>query len=121
MIDFVPKLAESLAPTYRLDRELGGGGMSRVFLAEEPRLARRVVVKVLPPETSAGIPADRFEREIRVAASLQHPHLVPVLSAGGFSGFGVSAYETVEHKTSNTATRMPDGSSSPLRDRPGRA
>jgi eukaryotic-like serine/threonine-protein kinase len=56
--------------------------MSRVFLAEEPRLGRRVVVKVLPPETSAGIPADRFEREIRVAASLQHPHLVPVLSAG---------------------------------------
>ena len=86
MIDFIGRLAESLAPTYRLERELGGGGMSRVFLAEEPRLGRRVVVKVLPPETSAGIPADRFEREIRVAASLQHPHLVPVLSAGGFGG-----------------------------------
>jgi tetratricopeptide (TPR) repeat protein len=86
VIDFLPRLTESLAPTYRLERELGGGGMSRVFLAEEPRLGRRVVVKVLPPETSAGIPADRFEREIRVAGSLQHPHLVPVLSAGGFAG-----------------------------------
>ena len=56
--------------------------MSRVFLAEEPRLGRRVVVKVLPAEMSLGIPADRFEREIRLAASLQHPHLVPVLNAG---------------------------------------
>ena len=56
--------------------------MSRVFLAEEPRLGRRVVVKVLPDEMSLGIPADRFEREIRMTASLQHPHLVPVLNAG---------------------------------------
>lgn len=56
--------------------------MSRVFLAEETRLGRRVVVKVLPAEMSLGIPADRFEREVRVAASLQHPHLVPVLNAG---------------------------------------
>jgi tetratricopeptide (TPR) repeat protein len=79
-------LAASLAPAYRLERELGGGGMSRVFLAEEPRLGRRVVVKVLPPETSAGIPADRFEREVRLAASLQHPHLVPVLAAGAAEG-----------------------------------
>ncbi len=56
--------------------------MSRVFLAEETRLGRRVVIKVLPAEMSLGIPADRFEREVRVAASLQHPHLVPVLNAG---------------------------------------
>ena len=56
--------------------------MSRVFLAEETRLGRRVVIKVLPAEMSLGIPADRFEREVRLAASLQHPHLVPVLNAG---------------------------------------
>ncbi len=56
--------------------------MSRVFVAEEARLGRRVVVKVLPPEASVGVPADRFEREIRMAVSLQHPHLVPVLTAG---------------------------------------
>ena len=75
-------MTDALAPAYRIERELGGGGMSRVFLAEETRLGRRVVIKVLPAEMSLGIPADRFEREVRVAASLQHPHLVPVLNAG---------------------------------------
>src|SRR5256712_10967082 len=56
--------------------------MSRVFLAEEVRLGRQVVVKVLPPEMAAGVNADRFEREIRLAAKLQHPHIVPLLTAG---------------------------------------
>ncbi len=56
--------------------------MSRVFLAEETRLSRRVVIKVLPPEMGAGVNAERFEREIRLAARLQHPHIVPLLTAG---------------------------------------
>jgi tetratricopeptide (TPR) repeat protein len=56
--------------------------MSRVFLATETRLSRRVVIKVLPPEMGAGVNAERFEREIRLAASLQHPHIVPLLTAG---------------------------------------
>src|SRR5512147_980276 len=56
--------------------------MSRVFLAEEVRLGRRVVVKVVPPEMSVGVSVDRFEREIQLAAKLQHPHIVPLLSAG---------------------------------------
>jgi serine/threonine-protein kinase len=56
--------------------------MSRVFLAEETRLSRQVVVKVLPPEMGAGVNAERFEREIRLAARLQHPHIVPLLTAG---------------------------------------
>ncbi len=56
--------------------------MSRVFLAEEVRLGRRVVVKVLPPELAAGVSAERFEREVQLAAKLQHPHIVPVLTAG---------------------------------------
>src|SRR5437762_4538680 len=56
--------------------------MSRVFLAEEVRLGRRVVVMVLPPEMAAGVSAERFEREIQLAAKLQHPHIVPVLTAG---------------------------------------
>ncbi|PYO65124.1 MAG: hypothetical protein DMD69_18410 [Gemmatimonadetes bacterium] len=55
--------------------------MSRVFLAEEVRLSRQVVVKVLPPELAAGVSADRFEREIQLAAKLQHPHIVPLLTA----------------------------------------
>ncbi len=68
--------------TYRILKELGGGGMSRVFLAQEARLSRQVVIKVLPPEMGAGVNADRFEREIQLAARLQHPHIVPLLTAG---------------------------------------
>ena len=71
-----------LGGTYRIDRELGGGGMSRVFLAEEIALGRRVVVKVLPPDLTSVLSAARFEREVRVAARLQHPHIVPLLAAG---------------------------------------
>src|SRR5438309_8460705 len=56
--------------------------MSRVFLAQEVRLGRQVVVKVLPPELAAGVSAERFEREIQLAAKLQHPHIVPLLTAG---------------------------------------
>src|SRR5688500_7054955 len=80
------QLQKTLGTTYRLERELGGGGMSRVFLAEEVALGRRVVVKVLPPEVAAGVNADRFKREIQLAARLQHPHIVPVLSAGEMDG-----------------------------------
>src|SRR5256885_1201433 len=76
------RLQAALGDAYRIERELGGGGMSRVFLAEEVRLGRQVVVKVLPPEMAAGVSADRFEREIQLAAKLQHPHIVPLLTAG---------------------------------------
>ncbi|HZZ34631.1 MAG TPA: serine/threonine-protein kinase, partial [Caulobacteraceae bacterium] len=77
------RLQAALGAAYRVEQELGGGGMSRVFLAEETRLARRVVVKVLPPELAAEISVDRFNREIQLSASLQHPHIVPLLAAGG--------------------------------------
>jgi len=75
------RLQSALGDAYRIEQELGGGGMSRVFLAEEVRLSRQVVVKVLPPELAAGVSADRFEREIQLAAKLQHPHIVPLLTA----------------------------------------
>ncbi len=80
--DLLQQLQAALGAGYRFDRELGGGGMSRVFLAEETGLARRVVVKVLPPELGAGVNVDRFRRETQLAASLQHPHIVPLLTAG---------------------------------------
>lgn len=72
-----------LGAAYILERELGGGGMSRVFVAEEVALGRRVVVKVLAPalgDTVSGV--ERFRREVRLAARLQHPHIVPLLAAG---------------------------------------
>jgi eukaryotic-like serine/threonine-protein kinase len=80
--DLQTRLQAALGSAYNVERELGGGGMSRVFLAEETRLGRKVVIKVLPPEMAAGVNADRFEREIRLAARLQHPHIVPLLTAG---------------------------------------
>ena len=82
MTDLRERLQAILGAAYRIERELGGGGMSRVFLAEEVRLGRQVVVKVLPPEMAAGVSVDRFEREIHLAAKLQHPHIVPLLTAG---------------------------------------
>src|SRR5919201_240852 len=67
------RLQEALGAAYRLERELGGGGMSRVFVAEEVALGRRVVVKGLPPELAAGVDAGRFRREVQLAARLQNP------------------------------------------------
>jgi len=81
-VDVLGRLQAALGNAYRLDRELDGGGMSRVFVAEEVALGRKVVVKVLPPEMGASVGADRFRREIQLAASLQHPHIVPLLNAG---------------------------------------
>jgi len=68
--------------------------MSRVFLAEERALGRRVVVKVLSPDLAAGVSAERFKREIMITAQLQHPHIVPILSAGQTDGL---PYYTMPH------------------------
>jgi eukaryotic-like serine/threonine-protein kinase len=75
-----------LGNAFLLERELAGG-MSRVFVARERALGRTVVLKVLPPELAAGISSERFRREIQLAASLQHPHIVPLLSAGQAGDF----------------------------------
>ena len=75
-------LHASLGDSYLIERELGGGGMSRVFLVRDQRLERSVVVKALSPELAAGISAQRFAREIKLAAALQEPHIVPVISDG---------------------------------------
>ena len=80
------QLQASLGSAYMLDRELDSGSMSRVFVAEEKRLRRRVVVKVLSTELAAGLSAERFECEIRVAASLQQANIVQVLQAGEMNG-----------------------------------
>ncbi len=82
MSDLQDRIQQAVGNTYHIERELGGGGMSRVFLADEVALERQVVIKVLPPEMAAGVSADRFRREILLAARLQHPHIVPLLTAG---------------------------------------
>ena len=84
--DFQSRLQRALDADFLLERELSGAGMSRVFVATERALQRRVVVKVLPPELAAGVNVERFRREIRLAAQLQHPHIVPLLAAGDDDG-----------------------------------
>ncbi|HEY6827451.1 MAG TPA: protein kinase [Gemmatimonadaceae bacterium] len=92
-------LQASLGASYVLEREIGGGGMSRVFVAEEPGLGRRVVIKVLPPELTEGISAERFAREVKLAASLQQANIVPVLAAGTADGFPYYVMPFVEGRS----------------------
>ena len=84
--ELIERLQASLGGGYVIERELGGGGMSRVFVATEVALHRRVVIKLLPLELAAGFDTGRFEREIQLAASLQHPHVVPVHATGEAHG-----------------------------------
>ena len=86
MTELRDQLQGTLGAAYSLERELGGGGMSRVFVATETALGRTVVVKVMPPDLVGGVNIDRFRREVRLAARLQHPHIVPVLTAGEMDG-----------------------------------
>ncbi len=79
---FPDALERALGATYRFERELGGGGMSRVFVAEDRALGRQVVIKVLPDDVAGQVSVERFRREIALAAQLTHPHIVPLLSAG---------------------------------------
>jgi serine/threonine-protein kinase len=82
MLDLKQRIQDAFGGRLVVERELGGGGMSRVFLASAVGVRRRVVVKVLPPELSVGVNAERFRREIDLAAQLQHPHIVPLLEVG---------------------------------------
>lgn len=82
MTDLKQQLQETLGANYRVERELLGGGMSRVFVVQDTALGRAIVIKVLHPDLSAELSLERFRREIRVGANLQHPHIVPLLAAG---------------------------------------
>ena len=80
-------LAHALADRYRIERELGAGGMATVYLAEDLKHDRRVAVKVLRPELAAVIGAERFLAEIKTTANLQHPHILPLFDSGAADGF----------------------------------
>jgi eukaryotic-like serine/threonine-protein kinase len=81
------RLIAALAERYRIERELGAGGMATVYLAEDLRHRRRVAVKVLKPELAAVLGADRFVQEITTTAALQHPHILPLYDSGEAGGF----------------------------------
>jgi serine/threonine-protein kinase len=82
LIDLRDQLQATLGGGYSIERELGGGGMSRVFVARDEALGRDVVVKVIAPENAEGLSVERFTREVKLAARLQQANIVPVLSAG---------------------------------------
>ena len=86
MADLREQLQQDLGSAYTLEQELTGGGMSRVFVATDTALHRQVVIKILPPEMAAAVSSQRFRREIQLAANLQHPHIVPLHSAGEING-----------------------------------
>src|SRR2546425_12852594 len=82
MADLVERLRAALADRYTIERELGHGGMATVYLARDAKHERYVALKVLDPELAASVGADRFLREIRVAAGLTHPHILPLYDSG---------------------------------------
>jgi len=86
MIDGLTRLATALADRYRIERELGAGGMATVYLAHDVKHDRKVAVKVLQPDLAAVIGAERFLREIKTIAGLQHPHIVGLLDSGQVNG-----------------------------------
>src|SRR2546423_15025626 len=86
MTDLRATLERTLGDIYSFERELVGGAMSRVFVAIDRSLGREVIVKVLSDEVAAELRVERFRREIHLAARLQHPHIVPLLSAGEVNG-----------------------------------
>jgi len=87
MTDAPGRLATALADRYRLERELGQGGMATVYLAQDLKHARQVAIKVLREDLAASIGGGRFLREIKIAAQLQHPHILPLLDSGEADGF----------------------------------
>jgi serine/threonine-protein kinase len=86
VIEPLPRLAAALADRYRIERELGQGGMATVYLAQDLKHDRKVAVKVLREELSASLGKERFLREIKVAAALQHPHILPLYDSGEADG-----------------------------------
>ena len=87
MSNAIERLSAALADRYRIERELGQGGMATVYLAEDLKHGRKVALKVLKPELAAVIGAERFVVEIRTTAALQHPHILPLFDSGTADGF----------------------------------
>src|SRR5215216_2439783 len=82
-----PGLVAALADRYRVERELGAGGMATVYLAHDIKHDRKVAIKVLRPELAAVLGAERFVQEIKTTAALQHPHILPLFDSGTADGF----------------------------------
>ena len=93
------RLRAALADRYRIERELGAGGMATVYLAEDSRHERRVAIKLLKPELAAVLGAERFIQEIKTTAALQHPHILPLFDSGSADGFLYYVMPYIEGET----------------------
>jgi len=87
MADLLERLRATLADRYRIERELGSGGMATVYLAQDLKHERQVAVKVLRPELAAALGAHRLHQAIKIAANLTHPHILPHHDSGEADGF----------------------------------
>ena len=87
MADVLERLKAALSDRYTIERELGSGGMATVYLAHDMKHDRQVALKVMPPELSAILGGERFLREIRIAAKLNHPHILALYDSGEADGF----------------------------------
>src|SRR2546430_5693227 len=109
------RLKAALAGRYTIELELGQGGMATVYLAHDVRHDRRVAVKVLRPELSLELGADRFVREIHLAARLNHPHIMPLFDSGEAGGFLYYVMPVVEGES--LRERLPQAKRPPGADR----
>jgi len=111
------RLAAALADRYRIERELGHGGMATVYLAEDLKHHRQVAIKVLRPELAAALGADRFLREIETTANLRHPHILPLFDSGALDS-GLSTHDSLTtHDSRLLFYVMPYVEGESLRDR----
>src|SRR5687768_15185448 len=95
----IDRVSAALSDRYRLERELGQGGMATVYLAQDLKHDRKVALKVLKPELAAVLGADRFVVEIKTTASLQHPHILPLFDSGTADGFLFYVMPFIEGET----------------------
>jgi len=86
MTPVIDRLTSALTDRYRVEREIGAGGMATVYLAHDLRHERDVAIKVLHPDLGAALGGERFLTEIRTTARLQHPHILPLLDSGEADG-----------------------------------
>jgi len=114
MSELTARLTASLADRYRIERELGQGGMATVYLAEDLKHHRKVAVKVLRPELASALGPDRFLREIQTTANLRHPHILPLYDSGEADGFLFYVMPFVEGET--LADRLSREKQLPLED-----
>ena len=114
MTDVSDRLTAALADRYRIERELGAGGMATVYLAEDLRHHRKVALKVLKSEIAATVGAGRFAREVEVAARLQHPNILPLLDSGEADGFLFYVMPYVEGES--LRDRLARGGELPIHD-----